>query len=78
MWTRTNRDGKFQVQVWNVSNELTFIAEFDTAEKADRAGEIENRKALSPIIDGYVMTAADWRDPLLDMSDEELLAELTA
>lgn len=78
MWTRSNKNGKFQVKVWNVVNELTYQGEFDSAQEADRVGEIENRKALAPIIGGYVMTEADWNDPLLDMSDEELLAELSA
>lgn len=79
MWTRSNKNGKFQVQVWNVENKLVFEGEFDCPNKADRCGEAENRKALAPIMAGYVMSAADWNDPLLDaMSDDELLAELTA
>lgn len=78
MWTRSNRDGKFQVSVWNVAGELTFQAEYETAAEADRSGEVENRKALAPIMGSYVMTEADWNDPLLDMSDDDLLAELQA
>ena len=76
MWARSNKNGKFQVQVWNVKNELTFEAEFETAAEADCVGEMENRKALSPILNGYEMTDADWNDPLLDMTDDELLAAL--
>lgn len=78
MWTRSNKDGKFRVQVWNAENELVFDGEFESAAEADRVGEQENRNALAPIMPGYVMTAADWDDPLLDMSDEEILAELAA
>lgn len=57
MWSRSNRNGKFQVQVWNTANELTFEAEFENATEADRAGEEENRKALAPLLGGYTMTA---------------------
>lgn len=78
MWTRSNQNGKFQISVWNAANELVFEGEYESAHEADRAGEMENRNALAPIIPGYVMTDRDWSDPLLDMTDDELLAELAA
>jgi len=71
MWTRSVKDGKFLVQVWNASNELTFTGEFSSAVAADLVGVTENRKALAPIM------SAHEDDALLDMTDDELLAELT-
>lgn len=79
MWTRgRNQDGRFSVTVWDMNNVEFFAGTFDSAAEADRIGELKNREALLPILGGYQMTEADWNDPLLAMSDDQLLSELEA
>ena len=79
MWTRgRDQNGKFNVTVWDMNNAKFFEGSFDSAAEADRVGELKNRDALQPILGGYQMTEADWNDPLLDMSDDELLEALEA
>lgn len=79
MWTRSAANkitGMIKVTVWTADNVLFFEGEFDTIQEAERAGEAKNREALTLIMGGYKLTEADWNDPLLDMTDDEILSEL--
>lgn len=69
-------NGKFVYRVYDASNRLFATVEGDDRQEVERRAEQEQRNALAPIMDGYKMTALDWNDPLLDITDDELLAKL--
>ncbi len=69
MWTRSKdktAEGKFEYALYDNSTLIERVGGFNTAQEADRAGELAQRRALFPA-------------PVeCDMTDEELLAELFA
>lgn len=74
----SNKNGKFTFEIYGADNALFATVEgTDYAETQRKANEV-HREALAPIMGGYKMTEAGWNDPLLDMSDDDLLAELMA
>lgn len=73
---KNKETGKFEAKVYSVDNNLFATVEGDNAKEVElKAFELQ-REALMPIMGGYKMTEEDWNDPLLDISDDELLAEL--
>lgn len=75
---KNKETGAYVHHIYAADNTLFATVEgFDYAETELKANEV-HRAALAPIMGGYVMTEADWNDPLLNMSDDELFAELTA
>lgn len=71
-----NKRGGFTFLVYAADN--TLFATIDGADHAEtqrRAHDVQ-REALAPVMGGYRLTAADWNDPLLDMTDDELRAAL--
>lgn len=73
---KNKETGAYVHQIYAADNTLFATVEgFDYAETERKAQEV-HREALAPIMSGYKMTETDWNDPLLDMSDDDLLNEL--
>lgn len=75
MWTRgkdENNAGKFAYEVWNERELVERVGNFDTAQEADRAAEIANRRFVSCLMTGEAFDGV-FTD---NMSLDEILAEL--
>jgi len=81
MWTMSAKraDGTFKVEVFGLSGDMATSREDFTCPGEARAfAETTQRQILfGDPIDGPT-PEIDWNDPLLDMTDDELLSELEA
>lgn len=74
--SKNKETGKYVFQIYAADNTLFATVEgSDYAETERKANEV-HREALAPIMGGYKMTETDWNDPLLNMSDDEILAAI--
>lgn len=77
MWTRgkdENNEGKFAYEIWNERELVERVGKFDTAQEADRAAEIANRRFVSCLMSGETFHGV-FTD---NMTIDEIFAELEA
>lgn len=75
MWTRgkdENHPGKFAYELWNESKKVERVGKFDTAQEADRAAEIANRRLVQCMMSGEPFHGVFTDNMTLD----EIFAEL--
>lgn len=75
MWTRgkdENHEGKFAYEIWNERELVERVGKFDTAQEADRAAEIANRRFVSCLMSGEPFDGV-FTD---NLSLDEIFAEL--